>query len=85
MSNSSCLKIVQNLLGALYTLIHLAYFPYTMSVIPLYSDTNFISLVICQCMCINHVFNGLVEKIVDNLWSIVFLKYHYWGKYLKVK
>ena len=37
MLNSSCLKIVQNLLGVLYT---------TVSVIPLYNDTNFIYLLI---------------------------------------
>ena len=45
MSNSSYLKIVQNLLGALYTLVHLAHFPCTVSVIPLYNDTNFIFLI----------------------------------------
>ena len=37
-------KIVQNLLGALYTLVHLAHFPCTVSVISLYNDTNFIFL-----------------------------------------
>ena len=43
MSNSSCLKIVQNPLGVLYTLIHSVHFPYTISVI-LYSGANFIHL-----------------------------------------
>ena len=48
MSNSSCLKIIQNLLGALYTLVHLAHFPCTVSVIPLYNDINFIYSFIAQ-------------------------------------
>ena len=26
----------------------------------------------CQCKCVNRVFNGLVEKIVDDLGSIFF-------------
>ena len=40
MSNSSCLKIVQNLLEVLYTFVHLAHFSCTVSVISLYSECN---------------------------------------------
>ena len=46
-SSSICLKIVQNLLGVLYTLVHLTHFPCTVNVIPSYNDANSISLKLC--------------------------------------
>ena len=39
-STSNCLKIVQNLLGALYTLVHLIHFPCTVNVMTLYNGAN---------------------------------------------
>ena len=46
MSSSSCLKIAQNLLGALYTLVYLTHFSCIISV-TLYNGANFISLLSC--------------------------------------
>ena len=82
MSNSSCLKIRQNLLGVLYTLVHLAHFSYTVSVIPLYNDTNFIFL-ISYMFSINHIFNSLVKKMMDDLGSIFFPQISLMGKILE--
>ena len=48
MSNSIYLEIIQNILGALYTFVHLTHFPCIVSLIPLYSDATFIiSLKLC--------------------------------------
>ena len=52
---------------ALYTLTHLVHFPYTVSVIPLYNDAIYPSQIMCPCMYVNHISNGLVEKKVDEL------------------
>ena len=61
---------------ALYTFVHLVHFPCTVNVIPLYNSTNFISLLPKLCVfhvrVFNHISNGLVEKMVDDLRSIFF-------------
>ena len=56
---------------ALYALVH---FHCTISVIQLYRGTDFISFLSCVSMkvYINHVFNDLVKKMMNDLGSIFF-------------
>ena len=68
---------------ALYTLTHLVHFPYTVSVIPLYNDAIYHSQVMCPPTCINHISNGLTEKIVDELGLKFFPQTSLLGKVLE--
>ena len=66
--------------GSLYTLVHVAHFPCTVSVIPLYNDAIYPSQVMCPCTYVNHISNDLVEKNVDELRLIFFFQTSLLGK-----
>ena len=78
-------KLFTNCTKLIRSLVH----PYTFGTFSLYSQCNilvqwckfYISHKLCVHVCVNYIFNGLVEKMVDDLGLNFFSKHHYCGKY----